>query len=136
MLRISWHPLFLPPLLVLALYTATTSSYVFGSVTKCERYVSCNALPNKPKREDDVVIISEEEARVIATDFGGMNKASAEYILKYMPMYSFGTTGRMRMKKLLRDAQDELDTSEEENCDEEEEVQVITADGNENDGCV
>ena len=59
-----------------------------------------------------------------------------EYILKYMPMYSFGTTGRMRMKKLLRDAQDELDTSEEENYDEEEKVQAITADGNEIDGCV
>ena len=42
----------------------------------------------------------------------------------------------MRMKKLLRDAQDELDTSEEENYDKKEEVQAITADGNEIDCCL
>ena len=79
------------------------------------------ALPNKPKREDDVVYVSEEEVREVASDFGRMDKASAQYILKYMPTHTFGRIGKMRMKKLYIEAKEELERDAKEGRDEEQE---------------
>ena len=82
-------------------FMSTTIGIVRKSV-KLRHKFFCSAFPNKPKREDDVVYVSEEESRVVTTDYRKMNKASAEYIMKHMPTHSFGGAGKMCQMLRLR----------------------------------
>ena len=94
------------------------SGFPYKEVKTRHRFIH-HAFPNKPKREDDVVYVSEEEARVITTDFRKMDKASAEYIMKYMPTHSFGRMGKIRMQKLHTQAKEQLEENETEDDEQE-----------------
>ena len=89
-------------------FMSTTIGIVRKSL-KLRHKFFCSALP---KREDDVVYVSEEESRVVTTDYRKMNKASAEYIMKHMPTHSFGGAGKMKMKKLYTQAKEQLERKE------------------------
>lgn len=92
-------------------FMSTTIGIVRKSV-KLRHKFFCSAFPNKPKREDDVVYVSEEECRVVTTDYRRMDTASAEYIMKHMPTHSFGRVGQMKMKKLYNQAKEQLESKE------------------------
>ena len=111
---------FIVLLFALSRFTSTSLGLVCRDAKILGRLLY-HAIPNKPKREDDVVYVSEEESRVITSDFRRMDEASAQYILKHMPKHSFGPTGKMRMRMLYKHAREELERDSKREGDKEEE---------------